>query len=68
MKTKKDTSIKHQKDNTIMQLSHLTELSDSELEIVLGGWGDPLPPPPGGSGSGGTGFRVLSGTLCLTTP
>ncbi|BAZ01891.1 hypothetical protein NIES37_58980 [Tolypothrix tenuis PCC 7101] len=60
MKTKKHNSTKHLKDNKIMQLSHFTELSDSELEIVVGGWGDPLqPPPPGGTGGGCTGFRVL---------
>ncbi len=61
MKTKKGNFTKHQKDNKIMQLSYFTELSDSELEIVLGGWGEPLPPLPGGSGSGGTGFGILGG-------
>ncbi|MBD2165483.1 hypothetical protein H6G04_13870 [Calothrix membranacea FACHB-236] len=43
------------------QISELTELSDQDAEIVVGGWGDSG--SNGGSGSGSGTWRILSNSL-----
>ena len=44
-KIKYSHATKHQQDNKIMQLSDFPELSDQELELLVGGWVTPPTPP-----------------------
>ncbi|BAY21978.1 hypothetical protein NIES2100_17410 [Calothrix sp. NIES-2100] len=39
-KLQKNHCIEHKQNIKFIQLSNLTELTDQEAEIVVGGWGD----------------------------